>query len=65
MVSPKESTDALKTFTNQINRCVLLRCALSRGRAQAGLFFLNPHMITLDPWASYCSGRQTSETAYD
>lgn len=42
MVSPKESTDALKTFTNQINRCVLLRCALSRGRAQAGLFFITP-----------------------
>lgn len=51
MVSPKESTDALKTFANQINRCALPRCALSSGRAQVGLFF-KPHMITLDPWTS-------------
>lgn len=38
VVSPKESTDALKTFANQINRCTLPRCVLSSWGAQAGLF---------------------------
>lgn len=33
-----QSTDALKTFANQINQCTLPRCVLSSRGAQAGRF---------------------------